>query len=91
MAAIRKRLVSIRQLKGTLKSTIEEELLDIDNRGVVDSIGIISDHLNTINEGSTSNILSFQMAFVGLLHVVTESSKMKSNNSIHARLPSLPL
>ena len=62
---------SIKQLKTDLRDTLDREFLDSGNAGIVEMTDVIADHVSRVG----SEVMSPQLAFVGLLHVIAENSK----------------
>jgi hypothetical protein len=62
---------SIKHLKTDLRDTLEREFGDHGNAGIIEMSDVIVDHVQRVGP----EVMSPQLAFVGLLHVIAENSK----------------
>ena len=52
---------------------LDRELNEPENQGVVDVLDIVSEHMRAVNR--EREVISFELSFLGLLHVLSEKSK----------------
>jgi hypothetical protein len=62
---------SIKQLKTELSQTLDREFDDSGNAGIIEMTDVILDHVQRVG----TDVMSPQLAFVGLLHVIADNSK----------------
>ena len=64
---------SLRDLKAKIGTTLDRELHEPENEGVIDLLDIVCEHVRTANR--EREVISFELTFLGLLHVLSEKGK----------------
>lgn len=56
-----------------MANILERELHEPENEGVVDVLDVVTQHMRQVNR--EREVISFELTFLGLLHVLSEKSK----------------